>query len=88
MTNDHPGCVQPLAELAKVKAQLESELIRQAKLRHAALFAYRVLAADIDSYDADSGPPPNDLLTAHNLLFEALELYQAPSEDNGDELPF
>lgn len=57
-------------------------------LRSAALAAYHILSEDLDGYDADSGPPPNNLLTTHAALFEALELHQEQSEDNSDDLPF
>lgn len=70
-------------------SECEDELRKElAKVRHAALAAYHILSSDVDGYDADSDPPPNELLNTHALLFEALELHKDQSEDNSADLPF
>ncbi len=77
------GCAKNF--VSEGEEELRKELT---KVRQAALAAYHVLSSDLDSYDADSGPPPDELLNTHMLLFEALELAPAPDTDQGDDLPF
>ncbi len=60
------------------------------KLAAAAEAAYAVIDDLVSSYnDPDDGPPPEELLNAHALLFEALGKAPAPeATDQGDDLPF